>query len=115
MRRIIFIFSLLISDKRLVIIIDVKRRTPLVGLDRTHQPLSEMSPSPSLSMSALHPVLARYSSYTSIVHQEQESESQPPSNALSVQRLIQTTVEWLVILQRLEEERKTDIPAVSCR
>jgi len=77
-----------------------------------------MSPSPSSSssqLSTLHPVIARCSSYTSIVHQEKESDLSVPGATLSLDRLIQTSVEWLVILQRLEEERKTDVPAVSCR
>lgn len=78
---------------------------------------AEMSPSPSVQLSSLHPVIARprCSSYTSIVHQEKESDFLTPPAILSLQRLIQTTVEWLVILQRLEEERKTDLPAVLCR
>ena len=74
-----------------------------------------MSPSPSSQLSTLHPVMARCSSYTSIVHQEKESEFLAPGSIVTLQRLIMTTVEWLVILQRLEEERKTDLPAVSCR
>ena len=74
-----------------------------------------MSPSPSAQLSPLYPVVARCSSYTSIVHQEKESDLSVPGAALSLARLIQTSVEWLVILQRLEEERKTDVPAVSCR
>ena len=75
----------------------------------------KMSPSPSSQLSPLHPVVARCSSYTSIVHQEKDSELLVPGVAASLNRLIQTSVEWLVILQRLEEERKTDVPAVSCR
>ena len=75
-----------------------------------------MSPSPSAQLSPLHPVVARCSSYTSIVHQEKDSqELSVPGAAASLDRLIQTSVEWLVILQRLEEGRKTDGPAVSCR
>ena len=74
-----------------------------------------MSPSPSGVLSPLHPVIARCSSYTSLVHQEKENEGVSPGSIVSLQRLITTTVEWLVILQRLEEERKTDLPAVSCR
>ena len=74
-----------------------------------------MSPSPSSHLSTLHSVVARCSSYTSIVHQEKESEFLAPGSIVTLQRLIMTTVEWLVILQRLEEERKTDLPAVSCR
>ena len=77
-----------------------------------------MSPSPASNLStlqSLHPVMARCSSYTSIVHQEKEGELSVPGGAPSLNRLIQTSVEWLVILQRLEEERKTDVPAVSCR
>ena len=74
-----------------------------------------MSPSPSSQLSTLHPVMARCSSYTSIVHQEKDSELSVPGGTVSLNRLIQTSVEWLVILQRLEEERKTDVPAVSCR
>ena len=74
-----------------------------------------MSPSPSSQLSSLHPVMARCSSYTSIVHQEKDSELLVPGGTISLNRLIQTSVEWLVILQRLEEERKSDVPAVSCR
>lgn len=74
-----------------------------------------MSPSPSSQLSTLHPVMARCSSYTTIVHQEKEGELSVPGGTTSLTRLIQTSVEWLVILQRLEEERKTDVPAVSCR
>ena len=74
-----------------------------------------MSPSPSSQLSDLHPVIARCSSYTSIVHQEKDSELAVPGGTISLNRLVQTSVEWLVILQRLEEERKTDVPASSCR
>ena len=74
-----------------------------------------MSPSPSSQLSDLHPVIARCSSYTSIVHQEKDSDLSVPGGTISLNRLVQTSVEWLVILQRLEEERKTDVPAVSCR
>ena len=74
-----------------------------------------MSPSPSSHLSTLHSVVARCSSYTSIVHQEKDCDLSALGATLSLNRLIQTSVEWLVILQRLEEERKTDVPAVSCR
>ena len=61
---------------------------------------------------SLHPVVARCNSYTSIVHQEKDILPQHQNNLPS---LVQCLVEWLVVLQRLEEERKTDLPPVSCR
>jgi len=71
-----------------------------------------MSPSPSSVSMSLHPVVARCNSYTSIVHQEKEFSHQHQNNLHS---LVQCLVEWLVVLQKLEEERKTDLPPVSCR
>ena len=71
-----------------------------------------MSPSPSSVSMSLHPVVARCNSYTSIVHQEKDILPQHQNNLPS---LVQCLVEWLVVLQRLEEERKTDLPPVSCR
>ena len=50
------------------------------------------------------------SSYTSLVYQEKEPVSGP-----SLSTMIQSLVEWLIILQRLEEERRSDMPPVFCR
>lgn len=68
-------------------------------------------PSPA-TLPSLHPVLARRSSYTSMVHEEMQE--QKPSSC-SVDKLAQSLVEWLVVLQGVAEEREVDLPAVNCR
>ena len=68
--------------------------------------LEAMSPSPSWVSG-----LARCnSSYTSLVYQEKEPLAGP-----SLAAMLQTLVEWLIVLQRLEEERRSDVPPVFCR
>ena len=68
--------------------------------------LEAMSPSPSWVSG-----LARCnSSYTSLVYQEKEPQAGP-----SLAAMLQTLVEWLIVLQRLEEERRSDVPPVFCR
>eukprot|EP00092_Neocalanus_flemingeri_P011582 GFUD01012483.1.p1 GENE.GFUD01012483.1~~GFUD01012483.1.p1 ORF type:complete len:359 (+),score=118.49 GFUD01012483.1:64-1140(+) len=69
-------------------------------------------PSPA-SLPSLYPVLARRSSYTSIVHQEKEMIQ--TISSCSVPKLAQCLAEWLVVLQGVAEERETDLPAVNCR
>jgi len=69
-------------------------------------------PSPA-TFPSLHPVMARRSSYTSVVHQEEESSHSTVS--CSVPRLAQCLAEWLVVLQGVAEERELDIPDVNCR
>ena len=72
-----------------------------------------MSPSPA-SVTSLHPgpIIARCNSYTTLVHHEQKLSQQTPNN---LNTLVQALVEWLVVLQRLEEERRMDLPPVHCR
>ena len=74
--------------------------------------LETMSPSPaSVSGMRSGPAMARCnSSYTSLVYQEKEPLAGP-----SLATMIQSLVEWLIILQRLEEERRSDMPPVFCR
>ena len=71
-----------------------------------------MSPSPA-SMISEHssPVVARYSSYTSVVHQEKTM----TSSSVNLGSLVQCMVEWLVVLEKLEEERKMYPVSVVCR
>jgi len=72
-------------------------------------------PSPA-TLPSLHPVLARRSSYTSMVHQDAETEKlMMMGNSCSVHKLAQCLAEWLVVLQGVAEEREIDLPAVSCR
>jgi len=68
-------------------------------------------PSPA-TLPSLHPVLARRSSYTSMVHQEVGDQK---TTACSVDKLTQCLVEWLVVLQGVAEEREVDLPPVNCR
>jgi len=68
-------------------------------------------PSPA-TLPTLHPVLARRSSYTSMVHQEVGDQK---STACSVDKLTQCLVEWLVVLQGVAEDREVDLPPVNCR
>jgi len=68
-------------------------------------------PSPA-TLPILHPVLARRSSYTSMVHQEVGDQK---STACSVDKLTQCLVEWLVVLQGVAEDREVDLPPVNCR
>jgi len=71
-----------------------------------------MSPSPAAVSAALHPVVQARCSYTSLVYQDKEAASSQTSRT---QDLVRCLVEWLVVLQRLEEERKADLPPVFCR
>ena len=71
-----------------------------------------MSPSPAAVSAALHPVVQARCSYTSLVYQDKETASSQTSRT---QDLVRCLVEWLVVLQRLEEERKADLPPVFCR
>jgi len=71
----------------------------------------QVMPSPA-TLPSLHPVLARRTSYTSMVHQEQGEQRTTQS---SVDKLAQCLVEWLVVLQGVAEEREVDLPAVNCR
>ena len=71
-----------------------------------------MSPSPAAVSAALHSVVQARCSYTSLVYQDKEAASSQTSRT---QDLVQCLVEWLVVLQRLEEERKADLPPVFCR
>ena len=59
-------------------------------------------------------LVARCNSYTTLVHHEinQKRTQQTPNN---LNTLVQAFVEWLVVLQRLEEERRMDLPPVNCR
>lgn len=68
-------------------------------------------PSPA-TLPSHHPVLARRSSYTSMVHKEREQNIRGGS---SVPKLAQCLAEWLVVLQGVAEEREMDLPAVNCR
>jgi len=68
-------------------------------------------PSPA-TLPSLHPVLARRSSYTSMVHQEVGDQK---TTACSVDKLTQCLVEWLVVLQGVAEDREVDLPPVNCR
>ena len=52
----------------------------------------------------------RNSSFTSLVYQEKK-----PLSGHSLDTMIQSLVEWHSVLQRLEEERRSDIPQVYCR
>jgi len=52
----------------------------------------------------------RNSSFTSLVYQEKK-----PLSGHSLDTMIQSLVEWHIVLQRLEEERRSDIPQVYCR
>ena len=73
-----------------------------------------MSPSPCVTQCVSMPIMAvaRCNSYTTFVHQDVDIS---PLHQTSLNSLVQCVVEWLVILQRLEEERKLDMPPVSCR
>jgi len=72
-------------------------------------------PSPA-TLPSLHPVLARRSSYTSLVHEEEVVDKmQNSGGSCSVDKLAQCLAEWLVVLQGVAEEREVDLPSVNCR